>query len=242
MIKVEHIEVFNFEGAIRGLRNPMNSWDKSDSHWCIGHKFEDCKTTADKCPRKDDNFDNDVYCVGKADLDLMKRLYNASLNGDNHAHRKYLRQIFVSMDIIAPDYFFKEFSTYKVGVVENSTSTMHRITSKEFELTDFSYDYDDAIELHYADCIDDKIEHLNYLREEYLKTKDKRYWRLLIQELPMSYLYRRTVTMNYENVMTIINQRSDHKLSEWRELCEILRDLPYIKEIRGEADEQTDKE
>ena len=205
MIKVNNINVFNFEGAIRGMRNPMNSWDKSDSGYF--------KMNGD-------------YYIGENDLDLMRRLYKAGTE-----HRKYLRQIFVSMDIIAPDYWFKEFSTYKIGIVENSTSTMHKIVSKKFELTDFSFDYSDAIDLCYADCIDSKLDNLNYLRDQYLKTKDNRYWRLLIQELPMAYIYRRSVTMNYENVVTIIKQRTGHKLEEWGKFVKILKDLPYIKEI-----------
>ena len=218
MIKVENIDTFNFEGAIRGMRNPLNSWDKSDSYW-VGHD------------------DERQFMIGENDLDLMRRLYKAGSE-----HRKYLRQIFVSLDITAPLYFWKEFDTYKVGTVSNSCSTMHTIHKKEFSLDDFSIEHvsDDSLEINYKyvkywnkpiDALVDLIDILNACREKYLETKDKKWWWQLIQLLPSSYNQKRTITMNYENVITIIKQRSGHKLDEWNNLISILKDLPYIKEI-----------
>lgn len=202
MIKVEGIEVWGFPHAIRGMRNPLNSWDKIDSEYCGAE-----------------------YVIGKNDLDLMQRLYKAGTE-----HRKYLRQIFVSMDIVAPLYWWKEADTYKVGTVANSCSTMHTIHTKEFELDDFSHEH--LIDPHglLADIVID----LNSWRKSYLRTKDKEDWWQMIQLLPSSYNQRRTITMNYENVMTIINQRTGHKLDEWRDLIAELRKLPYVNEIRGE--------
>lgn len=221
MIKVENVEVFNFEGAIRGLRNPMNSWAKSDSFLCKGNDFDDCKSTSKFCPRKDGDFTEDVFCVGDADLTLMKKLYKAGTE-----HRKYLRQIFVSMDIVAPLYWYKEMDTYKVGTVSNSCSTMHKIAAKEFEFDDFSCEHVMNMSL-----IFDIISELNHYRRLYIETKEKEYWWQMIQILPSSYNQRRTITMTYENVVSIINQRKNHKLDEWREFVEILEHLPYIKEI-----------
>ena len=211
MIKVEDINVWGFRHAIRGMRNPLNSWEKSDS-------FENSNIFADE------NICMDV--IGKNDMGLMVKLYNAGTE-----HRKYLRQIIVSMDITAPLYWWKEFDTYKVGTVANSCSTMHKIHAKEFVLDDFSTDHLNDINLIWMEGI---IDQLNSNRERYLISKSKDEWWQLIQMLPSSYNQRRTVTMNYENVMSMINQRSDHKLDEWREFCNILRDLPYVKEIRGD--------
>ena len=215
MIKVENIDTFNFEGAIRGMRNPLNSWDKSDSQF--NGEFG--------------------FCIGAQDLNLMTRLYQAGSE-----HRKYLRQIFVSMDITAPLYWWKEFDTYKVGTVSNSCSTMHTIHKKKFELDDFSIEHvsDDTLEVNYKyvkylnkpiDALVDLIDILNVCRDKYLETKDKKWWWQLIQLLPTSYNQKRTITMNYENVITIIKQRSGHKLDEWNSLISILKHLPYIKEI-----------
>ena len=212
MIKVENIDVFNFDGAIRGLRNPMNSWDKSDS-------------------RRHAHPPND-WIVGPNDLDLMRRLYKAGTE-----HRKYLRQIFVSMDIIAPLYWWKEFDTYKVGTVANSCSTMHKIAAKRFELDDFSHEHlkEDSYQI-----LNNVCGILNDWRYIYLngsawcEKNDKEVWWQMIQLLPSSYNQRRTVTMNYENVVIMLRQRSDHKLDEWRIFCDILRELPYLKEITSE--------
>ena len=224
MIKVENVDVWGFEHAIRGMRNPMNSWSKSDSDYC--DNLLDCvgcrMSQSDGChmPRYENNQKRCEYIIGNNDLDLMRRLYSAGPE-----HRKYLRQIFVSMDITAPDFWFKEFSTYRIGVTENSTSTMHKIHTKAFELSDFSMEHIDPAEAQ------EIVNHNERRRLKYLETKAKDDWRALIEGLPMSYNYRRTVTMNYENVVTIIHQRTGHKLSEWGEFIKVLRELPYIKEI-----------
>ena len=216
MIKVKNIDTWGFDHAIRGMRNPLNSWDKSDSY------IELC----------------DVI-VGDADLALMNKLYKAGAE-----HRKYLRQIFVSMDIVAPLYWWKEFDTYKVGTVANSCSTMHKIHSKEFTLDDFSHEhlthcYGYEIELvdyeEYPnsphEVLEFVIKALNHYRNLYLDTKDKRHWWQMIQLLPNSYNQRRTVTMNYENAVNMIRQRENHKLDEWRDFVKELQQLPYIKQI-----------
>jgi len=231
MIKVENIDVWGFEHAIRGMRNPMNSWDKSDSG--VGCSSADGNTSF--CLHCTENsecvagFHN--YCVGEADLGLMQRLFRASKDGNN-AHRKYLRQIFVSMDITAPLYWWKEFDTYKVGTVSNSCSTMHKIHANKFTPDDFSIEHLDAIpRIRMLDLIDT----LNNCRETYLKSKDKHDWWQMIQLLPSSYNQRRTLTFDYENVYAMIQQREGHKLDEWREFVKVLRDLPYVKEIAGWA-------
>lgn len=222
MIKVEDSHVWGFKHAIRGMRNPLNSWDKSDSFLCKGNDFDDCRSTSKFCPRSDGDFAEDVFCVGDADLSLMKKLYKAGTE-----HRKYLRQIFVSMDIIAPLYWWKEMDTYKVGTVSNSCSTMHKIAAKEFELNDFSHEHlFDPTSL-----MSGLIFELNHYRKLFLETREKDYWWQMIQLLPSSYNQRRTITMNYENVVSIIKQRKNHKLDEWNEFVELLEHLPYIKEI-----------
>ena len=201
------------------MRNPLASWDKSDSEY----------ETANIC-----DFD---FRIGENDMNLMRRLYKAGSE-----HRKYLRQIFVSMDITAPLYWWKEFDTYKVGTVANSCSTMHTIHKKEFTLNDFSCEHlsDESVEIfddenHYLDspldCFQDTINMLNECRKLYLQTKDKKYWWQMIQLLPTSYNQKRTVTMNYENVVTIIRQRTGHKLDEWNDFIKILKELPYVNEI-----------
>lgn len=211
MIQVTHINTYNFDNAVRGMRNPLQSWDKSDSKYFY----------ADGMKR---------FAIGDNDIELMHRLYKAGTE-----HRKFLRQIFISMDITAPDYWFKEFSTYKVGVVENSTSTMHRILSKAFEKSDFSFDYDNlnTFDSYNTEVLIDYLEDLRKRCVEEECTKEE-HWRLLIQSLPMSYNYKRTVTMNYENAITMINQRENHKLQEWKTFTDILKKLPYMTEIRGE--------
>ena len=232
MIKVENIETWGFEHAIRGMRNPLNSWDKTDSYFGCGENK--CRRCTDYCDWREQN-----YILGENDLGLMRKLFKAG-----NEHRKYLRQIFVSMDITAPLYWWKEFDTYKVGTVANSCSTMHKIHSKEFTLDDFSHEhlthcYGYEIELvdyeEYPnsphEVLEFVIKALNHYRNLYLDTKDKRHWWQMIQLLPSSYNQRRTVTMNYENAVNMIRQRGNHKLDEWREFTNILRDLPYIKPI-----------
>lgn len=222
MIKVENIEVWGFEHAIRGMRNPMNSWNKSDSFNChvYGEDCDFCERNFSECAK---------YYIGKNDLDLMKRLFKAGTE-----HRKYLRQIFVSMDITAPLYWWKEFDTYKIGTVSNSCSTMHKLTAKEFTVDDFSYEH-----LFSLGTLRMVIDDLNDNRAMYLSTKNKNYWWQMIQLLPSSYNQKRTLTMNYENVFTIIRQRTSHKLDEWNKFVEILKTLPYVKEIGGLDEESS---
>lgn len=204
MIKVTNVDTWGFAHAVRGMRNPMNSWHKSDSH-AEYHKF----------------------VIGENDLDLMRRLYVAG-----NEHRKYLRQIFVSMDITAPLYWWKEFDTYKVGTVTNSCSTMHKIHADPFKLNDFSHEHLNSPGL---DGLRSIISFLNIFRLKYLNYGDKTDWWQLIQLLPSSYNQRRTVTLTYENVVNIIHQRKNHKLDEWREFVKNLMELPYIREIIGEG-------
>lgn len=221
MIKVDNIDVFNFEGAIRGMRNPLNSWDKSDSYnnHCVEYKEDG------------EEVHHPYYRVGATDLSLMKRLYKAGTE-----HRKFMRQIIVSMDITAPLYWWKEFDQYKIGVTTDSCSTMHTIHKKKFELGDFSYEH---LENFYGDSkalflkfFCNTVEKLNAARQLYLSTGDKIYWWQMIQLLPSSYNQKRTVTLNYENAVNIIQQRKNHKLDEWREFCEILlQELPNLKDI-----------
>lgn len=208
MIKIEHVEVWGFKHAIRGMRNPMNSWEKSDSGYGI------------------DGEDDDVFSAGNNDLSLMRKLFAAGTE-----HRKYMRQIFVSLDVTAPLYWWKEMDTYKVGTVANSCSTMHKIHAKEFVLDDFSHEHlleDEAIEF-----MKHLVDGLNFYRKKFLETKDKVYWWQMIQLLPSSYNQRRTLTMNYEVAATIVRQREGHKLDEWNEFVKVLKGLPYMAEIMG---------
>lgn len=209
MIKFENTEVFNLEGAIRGMRNPLNSWDKSDSNFTP--------------------WDDTYFTIGANDLDLMRRLIKCGSD-----HRKFMRQILVSVDITAPLYWWKEFDTYKIGTVANSCSTMHKIHAKPIELSDFSIDDfyidDDGIDL--SDCFKNVIADCESLRRKYLDTKDKKYWRGLIQLLPSSYNQRRTVTLNYETLYNIYGSRKGHKLDEWSVgFMKWIKSLPYAEEL-----------
>lgn len=224
MIKFEHTNVMNIDGAIRGMRNPLESWDKSDSALCPRHT-EDCHVSpAVECP-KNGYFDEDYYCVGKNDNDLMKRLARAGSD-----HRKYLRQIFVCVDITAPLYWWKEFDTYKVGTVSNSCSTMHKIHAKEFTLDDFSTEHLTDASRQVLMFI---IENLEALRRLYIYLKDKDYWYSIIQLLPESYNQKRTITLNYEVLYNIYHSdRFNHKLDEWRVgFMEWIESLPYAREL-----------
>lgn len=227
MIKVENIETWGFEHAIRGMRNPLNSWERSDSQmmWTEDPAYNNIG-------RPDLAMS---MVIGENDLTLMQKLYAAG-----QPHRKYLRQIFVSMDIIAPLYWWKEFDTYKVGTTANSCSTMHKIAAKEFMLDDFSHEHlinenGVAVEDWQSEWLEDlyiTIARLNCARQCYLDTNDKKYWWQMIQILPSSYNQRRTVTITYENVMNMLDYREGHKLDEWHEFCEILRELPYVTKLR----------
>lgn len=209
-MKFENTEVFNFEGAFRGMRNPMNSWDKSDS----GCEYEEhVGWTACK------------YVIGKNDLQLAQTLIKAGSE-----HRKFLRQIFVSVDITAPLYWWKEFSTYKVGTVANSTSTMHKLAS-----TPITKDCFECSDLMWTDV----IERLEETRRRYLRTKNKDDWKELIVNLPESWLQKRTVTMNYENILNMVHQRSKHRLVEWsKSFIDWASSLPYAEKliITGDVD------
>lgn len=210
MIKIEGISVYGFEPAIRAMRNPMNSWDKSDSKW----GFE--------MPENND-LSPVTYYIGDNDLDLMKRLYKAGTE-----HRTYARMIHVWMDITAPLYLWKEIDRYTVGKSQVSTSTMHKIHAKEFTLDDFSHEHLNTASSTYMDTI---LYGLNKNRKLFLETKKKEYWWQMIQLLPSSYNQKRTVCMSYEVVFKIIRERTGHKLDEWNDFIKILRDLPYVKEI-----------
>lgn len=203
MIKVENTAAFGFSTAIRGMRNPLASWDKSDSY-------------------RDENGE---FVVGEADLALMCKLCQAGPE-----HRKFMRQIVVSMDITAPLYWWKEYDTYKVGTVADSCSTMHTIHKREFTLDDFSTDH---LTESSKVALESLIGRLNQYRQLFLDTKDEDYWWQLIQLLPSSYNQKRTVTFNYENAFSMIHQRTGHKLDEWRVFVEELKGLPFMKELIG---------
>lgn len=214
MIRLEKTEVFNFEGALRGMRNPMNSWNKSDSDYC-GWACDDCYIV--------DKVEQRCYNIGENDLNLCKRLIKGGTE-----HRKFLRQIMVCVDITAPLYFWKEFDTYKVGTTANSTSTMHKIHSKPFDLEDFSHDKLHGISLN---ALLRMVDDLEAFRKLYLETKDKEIWYQIIQLLPSSYHQTRTVTMTYENLLAMHHQRRHHKLDEWHTFCDWVEKLPYMKEF-----------
>jgi hypothetical protein len=235
MIKIENVEIIGWEHAIRGMRNPMNSWDKSDSGICKGGDdgigCENC-ANYDSCEHTYDH----SWQLGKADHDLMMRL---AAGGPTHA--KYRRMIMVYVDITAPLYWWKEFDTYKVGTVANSCSTMHKIAAKEFTMDDFSHEHlfisrnvPNQFRTTSKDWLLKTIQILNDWRKLYLKTKDKRYWWQMIQLLPSSYNQKRTVMLNYEVLAGIYPMRKNHKLDEWVEFCKWIETLPYSEIIIGE--------
>lgn len=248
MLKIENTEVIGWEAAIRGMRNPMNSWEKSDSGW-----------TTDGVGNNDILVDTDYegYCelkVGPDDQKLMRNLRNAGTD-----HRKFMRMITVYLDITAPLYWWKEFDTYKVGTVANSCSTMHKIAAKEFTLGDFSYEHllepkdvhvpnDSCCNWNWEGCgiiapidiLEETINMLNTARKMFLETKDKKYWWQMIQLLPSSYNQRRTVMLNYEVLANIYKSRRNHKLDEWHAFCDWIESLPYSELITGK--ENTDGE
>lgn len=239
MLKIENTEVVGWEAAIRGMRNPMNSWEKSDSGICPnGTEFGYCYLDHRKyCPRR--NTDDPTFCVGPNDLALMRKLANAGTD-----HRKFMRMIAVYLDITAPLYWWKEFDTYKVGTVANSCSTMHKIADKEFTFDDFSHEklinsacmeiQEQHIRLSPMQALATTIECLNSYRDLYLQTKDKKYWWQMIQLLPSSYNQKRTVMLNYEVLANIYKSRRHHKLNEWRTLCDWIKNLPHSELITGE--------
>lgn len=253
MIKLENCEVLGWEHAIRGMRNPMNSWEKSDSgSGCLEKNVwgavehgtflcEDCSATYEsKCVCSGEK----QFVIGPNDHDLMMRLRNAGTD-----HRKFMRMITVYVDITAPLYWWKEFDTYKVGTVANSCSTMHKIADKEFTLEDFSHEHLCECDREYVDILSVDpysmpamestdilktiIEGLNYFRLLYLETNDKKYWWQMIQLLPSSYNQRRKVMLNYEVLANIYKSRKTHKLDEWRDFCVWIEELPYSELITG---------
>ena len=264
-MRFENTRTFNFEGALRGMRNPLNSWAKSDSAYGIGD-FDDIVVDIDdamflynqEAPFQNDEEEellnsylwenarnysdndwNEYAVIGPKDMNLAKRLI-----AGGSEHRKFLRQIFVSVDITAPLYIWKEFDTYKVGTTANSTSTMHKLASTPITLDCFETDdYDDSITYCYPNVegsildmsvgafAEDLITDLEALRQKYLETKDKRYWKELVRWLPNGWLQTRTWTANYEVLRTMYHQRKGHKLTEWAAFCEWVETLPYAKEF-----------
>lgn len=235
-IKIENVEVMGWEAAIRGMRNPMNSWEKIDSY--------EGGITFDVLGQPND-YEVGNFIIGPNDFNLMKRLRNAGTD-----HRKFMRMITVYVDITAPLYFWKEHDQYKVGTVTNSCSTMHKIHEKEFTLEDFSCEHllsldnnkecviedrcDSYYDLDPTDVMDGIIEMLNKCRILFLETKDKKYWWQMIQLLPSSYNQKRTVLLNYEVLANMYHSRKNHKLDEWRILCEFIETLPYSELITGD--------
>ena len=233
-MKFENTEVFNFEGALRGMRNPMNSHNRSDS----GYNYNCLNGCRSDCPGKvhENSCNDDLYCnnftIGQNDMKLAQTLIKAG-----NEHRKFMRQIMVSVDITAPLYWWKECDVYKVGTTANSTSTMHKLATTPITLECFEID-DCYSELTFGnnDIIGEMFERhiadLEMLRLKYLETKDKRYWKELIRLLPESWLQTRTITMNYENVRNMYFQRKNHKLTEWsKSFVEWVEGLPYAKEL-----------
>ena len=213
MIKFEHTEIVGWEAAIRGMRNPMNSWKISDSEYEFGREFN----------------------IGKNDWDLMCRLRIAGTD-----HRKFMRMITVYVDITAPLYWWKEFDTYKVGTVANSCSTMHKIADKKFRFSDFSHEHIGNVpnkDVSYYRALDYTIMVLNDARQKYLETHDKAYWWQMIQLLPSSYNQKRTVMLNYEVLANIYKSRKNHKLDEWRDFCNWIEELPHSELITGNIKE-----
>ena len=225
-MKFTNTQVWGFEHAIRGMRNPMNSWDKSDSIKCFGNS---------NCPYicKDEK---SGICIGKKDLSLMQKLVKAGPE-----HRKFMRQIFISVDITAPMFWWGEFDTYKVGTVANSTSKMHKLATTPITLDCFEIDDFNEIKMGLGETINPQtiIDYCEKLRLAYLETKDKKYWKELVRWLPESWLQTRTVTMSYENLLTICKQRKSHKLNEWSGIDNPnlpnfigwVKTLPYAQEL-----------
>lgn len=230
VIKIERTETYGWEAAVRGMRNPKNSWDKSDSHYCWEPQYPGsgcfgCELNSDH------NCRVDKYIIGKNDFDLMKTLAAA---GNDHG--KFLRMITVTVDLTAPLYWWKEFDTYKVGTVADSCSTMHKIHAKEFTFEDFSMEHIGHVPncdpMYYA-AMDYVIMALNEARHCYLDTKDKAYWWQMIQLLPSSYNQKRTVQVNYAVLKNMYHARKNHKLDEWHEFCRWVETLPYSELITG---------
>lgn len=244
-MKFELTQVWGFDHALRGVRNPMNSWLKSDSGYCELDDKYDCSEclTKNNCPLNL-SAENHAYVIGPNDLKLVQKLIRAGSE-----HRKFLRQIFVVVDITAPMYWWAEFDTYKVGTVANSTSKMHKLSTTPitldcFEMDDYDGNIICGIDTEFSLVVGVEFEEtfinqLEFIRKEYLETKDKKYWKELIRWLPESWLQTRTVTMNYENIYSMIRQRGNHKLNEWSgkddnskpNFISWARKLPYAEEL-----------
>lgn len=222
MIEINGTNTYGWEAAVRGMRNPMNSWAKSDSHYCWEPQYPGggcfgCELNSDH------NCRVDKYVVGAADLDLMKRLIKSGTD-----HSKFLRMIGVTCDLTAPLYWWKEYDTYKVGTVANSCSTMHKIHAKKFEREDFSTDH---LIPRMKEVLDVTIANLNACRGNFLETQDKKWWWQMIQLLPTSYNQKRTVQLNYAVLRNIYHSRKNHKLDEWHTFCHWVEGLPYSELI-----------
>lgn len=228
-MRFENTDVWGFKHAIRGMRNPMNSWDKSDTGYAI--KDYELHNGEEKI-----TYDENQFGIGPNDIDLMQRLIKGGPE-----HRKFMRQIIVSIDITAPLYWWKEFDTYKVGTTANSTSTMHKLASKPINIEDFEMDDFERVKVFdrepyspddYTDELWDYIVDIcETLRQRFVETKEMKYWKELIRILPESYLQTRTVTMNYENLYSIVRQRKGHKLTEWKQFIDWVHTLPYADEL-----------
>ena len=252
MLKIEETEVVGWKAAIRGMRNPMNSWEQSDSDYrpilckrcdnCMSYqleKWDDCE----QCEVEKQTKAHDGFMIGPKDYDLMTRLRDAGTD-----HRKFMRMLIVYVDITAPLYWWKEFDTYKVGTVANSCSTMHKIAAKEFAFDDFSHEklinsacmeiQEQHIRLSPIQTLATTIECLNSYRDLYLETKDKKYWWQMIQLLPTSYNQKRTIMLSYEVLANIYKSRRHHKLDEWHTFCDWIEGLPYSEIITGERNAQ----
>lgn len=254
MLKIEKTEVVGWEAAIRGMRNPMNSWEQSDSDYrpilckrcdnCMSYqleKWDDCE----QCEVEQQTKAHDGFMIGPKDYDLMTRLRDAGTD-----HRKFMRMIEVYVDITAPLYWWKEFDTYKVGTVANSCSTMHKIAEKEFTLEDFSHEHlgvlipaelndgEEVFQNLWIESLKRTIEDLNIARDFYIREQNsdlkKKYWLQMIQLLPSSYNQKRTIMLSYEVLANIYKSRRHHKLSEWHTLCDWIEGLPYSEMITGE--------
>lgn len=234
MIKIDKVDIYGWEASIRGMRNPMNSWEKSDS-W---YSYVSDVHAIINGELVHQNPAEHVFCIGVNDWDLMTHLRNAGTD-----HRKFMRMIIVYMDITAPLYWWKEFDTYKVGTVANSCSTMHKIAEKEFTFDDFSHEklinsacmeiQEQHIRISPIQALATTIECLNSYRNLYLQTNDKKYWWQMIQLLPSSYNQKRTVMLSYEVLANMYKSRKNHKLDEWIEFCKTIETLPYQELITG---------
>ena len=232
-MKFEKTEVWGFKHALRGMRNPMDSWDKSDSKYWLPNEFIDEKVCGN-------NVDWIPYHIGENDMNLAQKLIKA---GNEHA--KFMRMIHVQADVTAPLYLWKELDTYKVGTTANSCSTMHTLHKRDLTIDDFSHEHfwDKTNEVHgsipgylgknSSDYLKDLLRYLNFIRTKFIETKDKAYWWQIIQLLPSSFNQMRTIDLDYETLFSIYHQRKNHKLDEWREFCKWIETLPYMKEFLG---------